>query len=488
MGKKWVIGLLLCLLVAGFFSTYKLSESPKTWFDEGIFLQIARNVPLSHGYTLRVSPSELVPAGVVSTIGFPLVAPLSASFALFGIGLLQARIVMVAYILLMVTMAFFFTKRAWDSRHALWVTLLIATHAPVYGNGKNVLGEVPGLFYFFLFVFLLAKLERETKPKTWLWIMTGFVAGLFIATKSSFILLIPILGLAFLLLRKRFTYRWSDLSLCFGALILPIAINMVIQFGFSVDIFTSFTSYGNLPGLEKLTGLTLPGLVLKNLASFFQQATPAYLLITLITWLASVCLRWKRQSPLPLHEYVSLGFVLLSVAYFLKMPGVFRYLFVAQVIIFPYFVAACFTLVPSRLGAWLTKKRMEMMLMVGLTGLILFQVHQTLFNSWVAYAYDDTRTRELAAYFTALDPSQQVFFYHATEAVTFFKGENYSQYFQLLYYDDAFGKEALPQLQKGVPDVVIVAGALETEAQPWLENYQKQTSLHQGSYLIFERK
>jgi 4-amino-4-deoxy-L-arabinose transferase-like glycosyltransferase len=324
MQKKWAIGLIFCLLIAGFFSTYKLSESPRTWFDEGIFLQIARNVPLSHGYTLRISPTELVPAGVLSTIGFPLVGPLSASFSLFGIGLLQARIVMVAYILLMVSMAFFFTKRAWDSRHAVWATLLIATHAPVYGNGKNVLGEVPGLFYFFLFVFLLTKLERETKPKTTLWIATGLAAGLFIATKSSFILLVPVLGLALLLLRKRFTFRWPDLALAIGALVLPIALNMVIQFGFSSDIFTSFASYGSLPGLQKITGLTLFGLVHKNLLSFFQQATPAYLLVTLLTWFTAVCVRWKRKSPLPLHEYVSLGFVLLSVAYFLKMPGVFR--------------------------------------------------------------------------------------------------------------------------------------------------------------------
>lgn len=488
MQKKWVIGFLFCLLIAGFFSTYKLSESPRTWFDEGIFLQIARNVPLSHGYTLRVSPTELVPAGVLSTIGFPLVGPLSVSFALFGIGLLQARIIMVAYILLMVSMAFFFTQRAWDTRHAVWATLLVATHAPVYGNGKNVLGEVPGLFYFFLFLFLLTKLEGETKSKTWLWIATGLAAGLFIATKSSFILLLPVLALAFLLLRKRFTYRWHDLTLALGALILPIAINLVIQFGFSSAVFTSFTRYGNLPGLEKITGLTLAGLIHKNLLSFFQQATPAYLLVTLTVWLSAVCIRWKRKYPLPLHEYVSLGFVLLSVAYFLKMPGVFRYLFVAQVIIFPYFVAACFTLIPAQVGSWLTKRRIETMLLVGVAGLVLFQAHQTLFNSWVAYAYDDTRTRELAAYFATLDPSQHIFFYHATEAVTFLKSENYSQYFQLLYYDDAFGKATLVQLQNGVPDVVIVASSLEPEALPWLGRYQKTSGLDGGSYLIFERR
>lgn len=488
MGKKWVIGLIFCLLITGFFSTYKLSESPRTWFDEGIFLQIARNVPLSHGYTLRVSPTELVPAGVLSTSGFPLVGPLSASFALFGIGLLQARIVMVAYILLMVAMAFFFTQRAWDTRHAWWATLLIATHPPVYGNGKNVLGEVPGLFYFFLFLFLLTKLERETKPKTALWIATGLAAGLFIATKSSFILLVPVLGLTFLLLRKRLAFRWYDLALALGALVLPIAVNLVIQFGFSSEIFTSFARYGSLPGLQKITGLTLPGLVLKNLLSFFQQATPAYLLVTLTVWVSSACVRWKRRSQLPLHEYLSLGFVLLSVAYFLKMPGVFRYLFVAQVITFPYFVNACFILIPSQLGPWLAKRRMEAALTVGLVLLILFQGYQVLFRSWVAKAYNETRTSELAAYFAALEPNQHVFFYHATEAVTFFKGENYSQYFQLLYYDDAVGKSELLQLQKSVPDVVIVAEALEAEARPWLGNYQKRASLDQGSYLIFERQ
>lgn len=487
MGKKWVMGFLFCLVVAGFFSTYKLTESPRTWFDEGIFLQIARNFLPSHTYALRASPTKLVPAGVVSTIGFPLIAPLSISFALFGVGILQARIIMVGYVLLLVFTAFVFTKTAWNKRNAFWATLLIATHAPVYGNGKNVLGEVPGLVFFFLFLFFLHRLTQKGRSKPWPWLWTGLAGGIFVATKSSFILLVPVLLIACLLFRKQLVQEWRFALLGAIAFVTPILLNLVIQFGISPDIFTSYLRYGSLPGLQALTGLTLPQLVLKNILSFFQQSTPAYVLITLLVWLASLGLRRKQKENIPLHEYVSLGFVLLSVAYFLKMPGVFRYLFVAQVVALPYFVAALFSLIQKLPSHWLKQKHTQMGGRIALAILVLFQGYQVLFSSWVAKAYDETRSRELAAYFQTIDPATHVFFYHATEAVTFLQSENYSQYFQILYYNDAFGKDQLGELQKGVPDVVIVAADLESEALPSLQAYQKTSELDGGSYLIFER-
>ncbi len=482
----WMFGLVFCLLIAGVFSTYKLSESPKTWFDEGIFLQIARNFSSAGTFALRASPTALVPAGVLATVGFPVLLPISASFWLFGVGLLQARAVMVGFILLMVAAAFIFTRTAWGTRIALFSTLLIATHAPVYGNGKNVLGEVPGLFFFFVFLGLLDRLERQQFASRSLWIGTGFAAGMFLATKPSFFLLLPVLAVGFLLLRQRTRLNGRNIACGVIACVLPVLANLVIQFGWTSEIFTSFASYARTSGIEKLTGLTLPALIQKNLLLFVQESTPIYLLGTCLVWLAWTIVRLRRRTRLPLHEWIALGFAGMTVAYFLKMPGFFRYLFVAQIIAFPYAVAACFEL--RVLLSWL-KQRVGSGVLVGfLAGIILFQTYQVMCASWVAGYYQSTRSSELAAYGAGLDPAKHVFLYHTTEVATFLKRENYSQYFDILYYDDAFGKTELVHLQNGVPDVVIVAGASEQAAHPLLGKYEKTHTLNEGNYVIFERK
>ncbi|MDP3793881.1 MAG: glycosyltransferase family 39 protein [Candidatus Uhrbacteria bacterium] len=480
---KCVLGLIFCLIITGFFSTYKLLESPKTWFDEGMFVQIARNAIEHRSYVLRASPTQVVPAGALATIGFPVIAPISISFYLFGEGLLQARAVMVVYILLMVTALYLFAYRVWGFRGAFWSTLLVASHAPVYGNGKNVLGEVPGLFFFFLLLYCISRIEDLPLPllrkEGKLWIGAGLSAGLFMATKPNFLLLLPVLGIALLLRWKRLTPSWKELLGCFVALAIPIVVNFLLQFGFTTSIFTSFAGYGNLPGLQQLTGLTLAGLIQKNALLFVQQSTPAYLLVTVVVWIVSVCVRYRRKISLPLHELVAIGFVIVTIAYFLKMPGFFRYLFVAQIITFPYFVASCFYLVSSKF---------RMILVIVFTMMVTFQLYQVSFRSWVAAYYQNLRTSELTAFFGQLDPSKHVFFYHTLEAITFFKSDNYSQYFELLYYNDAFGKDQLMSLQNGVPDVVVMAEASEEKARKFLTRYQKRTTLDHGNYLIFERK
>ncbi len=487
MQYRRVLGLFFCLIITGLFATYKLLESPGTWFDEGIFIQLARNLSTHHAYVLRESPTQVVSAGVLATVGFPVIAPVSLNFRLFGVGLLQARTVMVIYILLMISALYLFAYSVWGFRAAMWTTLIVASHAPVYGNGKNVLGEVPGLFFFFVLLYLLSRLERRKDATRALWIGVGLTAGTFMATKPNFVLLLPVMGAMLILQRKRLALSWDKLVCGLVALAIPIGVNLLLQFGLTTSILSSLRSYAHMPGLQQLTGLTLTGLIQKNALLFIQQSTPAYLLLTAAIWIAYVGVRYRRKISIPLHELIALGFVAVTVAYFLKMPGFFRYLFVAQVITFPYFVVSCLQLVPSFTTSWLTKRKLNLVLVTVLTIMIMFQSYQVLFSSWVAGHYQSTRSKELTAYFQQLDPSKHVFFYHAPEAVTFFPHENYSQYFKLLYYNDAFGKTQLTSLHGGAPDIVILANSLEMEAQGLLEQYKTNRTIDQGRYIIFER-
>ncbi|MBP9869588.1 glycosyltransferase family 39 protein [Patescibacteria group bacterium] len=483
------LGLIFCLLVTAFFSTYKLTESPKTWFDEGIFTQIARNFVTERSYVMRASPTEFVPTSVLATTGFPVMVPVAMSFSLLGVGLLQARIVMVFFILAMTIAVFFFVRSVWGFRLAMVSTLLIATHAPVYGNGKNVLGEVPGLFFFFVFLYFFHRLEQERGVKISAWVGTGFFSAMFMVTKPNFLALAPVLLLVALIFRKRIT--WTTKTFLAGAFagLLPFVMYSLTQFGFTVSPATIFGSYANMPGLEQITGLTMPALIKRNLLLFVQQSTPAYLLVTFGVWTSYLGIRLLRKTRIQLHEMTAYGVALLTIAYFLKMPGFFRYLFVAQVITFPYFVPACREWISIFFSSHVTvRKSAQLALMIALALLISFQTYQVLFSSWVAGYYQNTRTQELTQYFDALDPSKSVFFYHVPEMIVFFHGENYFQFFELLYFQDAFGKDQLVQLQEGVPDLVFVAEAERSQAEPYLTQYAERGMLDRGNYLIYERK
>src|SRR4051812_23938863 len=99
MSRPWgaliTVGIFAVIL---FFATDKLTETPPTWFDEGVYLQTAMNDSLHGEEALQVAPNIYAPAAYV-TGGFPFLKPVSWSFDIAGIGLLQARSVMVLFIL-----------------------------------------------------------------------------------------------------------------------------------------------------------------------------------------------------------------------------------------------------------------------------------------------------------------------------------------------------------------------------------------------------
>lgn len=481
-----IIGLLLCILLAGSFASYKLTESPQTWFDEGIFLQIARNALTQHPYAIRVSPTELVPAGAVATVGFSVIESIRLSFQVFGIGLLQARIVMVLFILLSTIALYCFAYRAFGFKTALWSTLLFVTHAPVYGNGKNVLGEVPGLFFFFSLIFLLQRLEKKSSISIYPWIFTGFTAGIFMATKPNFLLLLPIL-LGVLWLRRSQYALTGKQGLSFAlSLSIPLMINIYLQFGSWAAFTQSFSNYG-MPGLQQVTGLSLPSLILRNISWFFIKATPAYVLLTGSIWLTYIWLRLKQKITIPAHELIALGFVGMTIAYYVKMPGFFRYLFIAQIITFPYFISASIQLFQSYILPRCTLRIQKKSLVVIGTLLVIFQVYQLFFSSWVAGHYQRTRTHELTKFFTTVPTSTHIFVYHAPEIVTFIQGENYSQYFDLLYFKSAIGIQQREKLMNGASDIVIISHDSVEQAQPYLEKYRLKQTIDHEDYFVFER-
>src|SRR3989344_6541436 len=96
--KFEVLFVVALFLFVTFAAAYRLTESPATWYDEGYLLQSSKNLALYGKQGLQTAPGVFASTATVSS-GFPILAPVALSFKLFGIGLLQARLVMVLYIL-----------------------------------------------------------------------------------------------------------------------------------------------------------------------------------------------------------------------------------------------------------------------------------------------------------------------------------------------------------------------------------------------------
>lgn len=187
------------ILIILFLALYNLTEFPKTWFDEGSHLHVPKTFA-RFGVYADYSSEGFRHYGPTQGLGPTVLMPIAGIFKIAGIGLLQARLVMAAYLLAAI-IVFFLLARELAGKPAAWIaTALLITSRGVslLEYGRQVLGEVPGLF------FLVAAL--------WLWFRTyekarwqhlaliGVLLGLSMITKyQNLIVVMMTLGLAWLL-------------------------------------------------------------------------------------------------------------------------------------------------------------------------------------------------------------------------------------------------------------------------------------------------
>lgn len=163
------VGLVLSLIVL-FLSVYKLESAPPFWWDEGWTLSVARNW-VEHGHYGNLRNGEPVPPGLSGA--WPIVAPIALSFQLFGVGLWQGRLVGVIFTLGALVLLYLLSQRLYNRAIGLttlfvvsFMTIHPALHAVL--TGRQVLGEMPVLFYLLLgYVCLLAGLQGSLRRAWW---------------------------------------------------------------------------------------------------------------------------------------------------------------------------------------------------------------------------------------------------------------------------------------------------------------------------------
>ena len=163
------VGIVLGLIVL-FLSVYKLESAPAFWWDEGWTLSVARNW-VEHGHYGNLRNGEPVPPGLSGA--WPIVAPIALSFQLFGVGLWQGRLVGVLFTLGALLLMYVLSRRLYNQAvglTTLFVMSFMAIHPALHAvlTGRQVLGEMPVLFYLLLgYVCLFAGLQGAGKSALW---------------------------------------------------------------------------------------------------------------------------------------------------------------------------------------------------------------------------------------------------------------------------------------------------------------------------------
>lgn len=461
-----------------FFSFYKLSESPSVWYDEGFYSQVAENVSLGKGSVLQVEPGKTIPASTAVTVGYPLIYPVAASYLLFGVGVLQGRVVMALFILGFLAGSYVLVRRLHGRDTAAFSLLLLATFPVLYGNGKSVLGEVPGMFYLTLAFLSLHALERSGYKSHVSAVFSGLFAGLCMATKPEYILLVPALGLVLLLFWRKIVPHWKNVLLAIGAALAPMVLWFYIQFASSDSFGSVIAFYANPYEITNLSSV-----VTHNALRFLTEASPLYLFVTLLIWGITLISR-VRDKNISAVEVAAFVFSLAVILSFLRTPGWYRYFFPAQILGLLFFVPSLFYLTEKAVVAVPRVRNLRAVLIAGVMLLAAGQLYQLSNDSYVARYYHSARTKTLTDGLARLDPTQSVFLYNTPEVAVFLPHQNYFQYIAP-HENQLIGGEEIENLRKGIPHVVIVSTGAELKKPELFSGYRKKTEL--SRYTVLER-
>ena len=454
-------------MLLGFLSTYRLTESPPIWFDEGHIVQIAMNAAWHDPHALlQVAPGVYESGAFSATTGFTVTFPVAAAFKLFGTDILAARSVMVLFILLFAVCAWRLMRYETSPPLAAYSLWLIATFAPLYGNGKNVLGEVPGLLYLAAFLLLVKRIE--SRQTTWFdFFGAGLFLGFALVTKPIFFLLIPPVLAVLLFSRGLLTVPkvFAALAAC-SAVVLSWT---WIQFG-GQTVAQTIHQYLNPFAIDTVAAIP------HNAFLFVSSPQPLYALMLLCLWVSSIVLRVWRGGKVSRAEYIAVGFACMTYLAFLRINPYYRYFFLGEMLAVAYLPQALFSIWPRKIPKYALHSLLAL--------LITLQAYQCFFSSWVATYYASQRSAEVAEAVGSISSSTSVFVYNVPEIPLFLPAG--VPYYQYLFITPAviIGEEQLPLIAGGVPDVVVIGENPVPGAD--LSRYKKTRSFNR--YELWQRK
>ena len=462
-------GITVIIIGVVFTSFYKLSESPVTWTDEGLIVQTSQNLVGQGVYGFQTAPNTIISPSFIST-SFPVTYPIALSFKIFGISLFNARMVMAVYIIFLVTTVLFLFKNK-IKEQLIWTLLLLGSFPPLYGHGKNVLGEIPGLFWVLLSALFLKKIE-EGKSEWVNWVLFSLSFGMALVTKPIFILTLPgVFLVIWYLWKKDDGDIYKKIGLLGLSSFIPILIWFFTQF-FATDGVSAILRYYSNPH-----SVNIIQAIITNLKDFVSNPRTLFVGGTFLLWTYSLiysCYKSKKISLVEIYLYSLSLFVF--VLYF-RNPPYYRYFFITEALSLIFL-----TINLSR--GYFDKVWIKNIVRVFLGLLVVFQLYQLSFNSWVAGSYQSHKTKIMTEVIGSITSDKTIFFYQAPEAVIFLKHFNYYQYFSGTVSTE-FGQDNLNLIRERRDILVVTRGDLVATRPDLFSNYKTKKEFDR--YVLLEK-
>ncbi|RRR68722.1 MAG: glycosyl transferase [Candidatus Viridilinea halotolerans] len=224
------VALAILVVLALLLALINLPYAPPTWFDEGSHLHVPKTL-VRFGVYADISSEGFRYFGPTIGVGPTVMLPIALVFQVAGVGLLQARLVMVTYLAFALLGLFALARRLYGLQVALLALLLVLASRTLRFEGmveygRQALGEVPGMAFLLggLLAYALGLYKPEARRRYAL--LAGLSFGLALVTKNQFVLIVPA-TLGILALLDWFYYRAGDWWLrlappviavaCFGA-------------------------------------------------------------------------------------------------------------------------------------------------------------------------------------------------------------------------------------------------------------------------------
>ena len=167
-----------------------LRNNPRSWMDEGSTLLLARTLAENGIYAIRNSDGYLT-FGAVQSVGPTVILPIALSFKIFGVGLVQGRLVMAFYLIMTVFVFYKLASKLFNSSTAFFssITLLSSKAASLLHYGRQALGEVPALGLFLCGCWIWSNSVAAKKGLRFKdAVFVGLLFGLAIITKSQYLI------------------------------------------------------------------------------------------------------------------------------------------------------------------------------------------------------------------------------------------------------------------------------------------------------------